>query len=179
MVAFEFSKQRIFGPKIQIFIKDWIFALLSKIFLIRNPSPSATTCEASGGLFLIFYLKWFSWFWLYRNYKFPFGVRVKAYWCMQQVLLLHVWKALSTPTFGFDGSKDPKSDTQSLLSTFWPSLGLLVFYCPKASKSGFYLRLFLRWKHNFSCPKSLGRFPKYPEFKTWKELESLGARMCD
>ena len=79
-----------------------------------------------------------------RKYTFPFGVRVKAYWCMQQVLLLHVWKALSTPTFGFDGSKDPKSDTQSLLSTFWPSLGLLVFYCPKASKSGFYLRLFLR-----------------------------------
>ena len=88
-----------------------------------------------------------------RKYTFPFGVRVKAYWCMQQVLLLHVWKALSTPTFGFDGSKDPKSDTQSLLSTFWPSLGLLVFLLPKGQQEWLLPEAFSQVKAQLFVPQ--------------------------
>ena len=179
MVTFEFSKQRIFGAKIQIFIKDWIFELLSKIFLIRNPSPSATTCEASGGLFLIFYLKWFSWFCLYASTNFPSEYEWKPIGVCNRCFYFMCGKHFPHPLLASTVAK-----TQSLIpKAYCPHFGLLwvfwSFYCPKASKSGFYLRLFLRWKHNFSCPKSLGRFPKYPEFKTWKELESLGARMCD
>ena len=158
MVAFEFSKQRIFGAKIQIFIKDWIFELLSKIFLIRNPSPSATTCEASGGLFLIFYLKWFSWFCLYASTNFPSEYEWKPIGVCNRCFYFMCGKHFPHPLLASTVAK-----TQSLIpKAYCPHFGLLwvfwSFIAQRPARVAFTWGFFLGESTTFRAPKVLDAF---------------------